>query len=120
MFGLVLAVAACGAIESGTVAFVPTPLEAQVPESFRLEAAAFRFETEPRYSTGRYSVQAVRFPSPLVTPDPENNTVHAEYFHPARPAPNGRRPAVIVLHILGADFALSRFIASRLADRGVA
>ena len=30
------------------------------------------------------------------------------------------RPAVVVLHILGADFALSRYLAARLADRGVA
>ncbi len=28
--------------------------------------------------------------------------------------------AVVVLHILGADFALSRYLAARLADRGVA
>jgi dienelactone hydrolase len=66
------------------------------------------------------------FPSPLVTPDVENNTVHAEYFAPKEPAAApgvsavARRPAVIVLHILGADFALSRYIAARLADRGVA
>ena len=64
-----------------------------------------------------YTVAAVRFPSPIVTPDPENNTVHAEYFRPVGP---GRRPAVVVLHILGADFALSRYLAARLADRGVA
>ena len=56
-------------------------------------------------------------PSPVASPDPENNTVHAEYF---RPEAAGRRPAVVVLHILGADFALSRYVAARLADRGVA
>ena len=31
-----------------------------------------------------------------------------------------RRPAVVVLHILGSDFPLSRYMAARLADRGVA
>ena len=31
-----------------------------------------------------------------------------------------KRPGVIVLHILGADFPLSRYMAARLADRGVA
>ena len=59
----------------------------------------------------------LRFPSPIVTPDEANNTVHGEYF---RPKGGGKRPAVVVLHILGADFALSRYYAARLADRGVA
>ena len=58
----------------------------------------------------------LRFPSPITTPEPENNVVHAEYFRPNGPGP--KRPAVIVLHILGADFPLSRYMAARLADRG--
>jgi dienelactone hydrolase len=37
----------------------------------------------------------LRFPSALVTPDPENNTVHARYFRGA--GPSGRRRAVVVL-----------------------
>ena len=53
----------------------------------------------------------------MTTPDVENNTVHAEYFRPNGP---GKRPAVVVLHILGADFALSRYLCARLADKGVA
>ena len=118
MHGLILvALLASGAIERGEVAFRPTAAEAAVPERFRLEAADFGFEMEPLRTTERYTVAAVRFPSPVVTPDPENNTVHAEYFRPVGP---GRRPAVVVLHILGADFALSRYLAARLADRGVA
>ena len=74
-------------------------------------------------TSGRFTVAALRFPSPVVSPDPVNNTVHAEYFRPIAPGPEkitGRRPAVIVLHILGADFALSRYLAARLAERGVA
>lgn len=104
----------------GEAAFVPTPAEAEVPERFRLPAATFTFEMSPRRTTPRYRVWAVRFPSPIETPDVENNTVHAEYFEPlADPGPRGR-PAVVVLHILGADFALARYYAARLADRGVA
>ncbi len=103
--------------ERGAVVFRPTAAEAAVPEPFRLDAATFAFALEPLRETPRYTVSALRFPSPIVTPDPENNTVHAEYFRPEGP---GRRPAVIVLHILGADFALSRYLAARLADRGVA
>src|SRR5436305_3470309 len=68
-------------------------------------------------SEDAYTVSAVRCASPITSPGPENNTVHAEYF---RPAVGGRRPAVVVLHILGADFALSRYVCTRLAQRGVA
>jgi dienelactone hydrolase len=104
-------------VERGEVEFRPTAAEAGVPARFRLERATFAYECEERLRTARYAVWAVRFPSPVTTPDPENNTVHAEYFRPEGP---GRRPAVVVLHILGADFALSRYLAARLADRGVA
>jgi poly(3-hydroxybutyrate) depolymerase len=68
--------------------------------------------------TPRYRVALLRFPSPVVTPEPENNTVHAEYFEPV--GFTGKRPAAVVLHILGSDFPLSRYMAARLADRGVA
>jgi dienelactone hydrolase len=114
---LILAAALTGTVQHGTVAFRPTEAESSVPQQFRLEAAEFPFECGPLRREDRYSVTAVRFPSPIVTPDLENNTVHAEFFRPIGDKP---RPAVIVLHILGADFALSRYLAARLADRGVA
>jgi dienelactone hydrolase len=113
----VLLLLLAGTPSVGEARFVPTDAEARVPERFRLEASTFAYETEELRRAGGYTVHAVRFPSPVVTPDPENNTVHAEYFRPDGP---GRRPAVVVLHILGADFALSRYFAARLADRGVA
>jgi len=105
--------------ESGALHVDPGPAEAAVPEPFRLTPARFSFEMEPIRSAETHSVWAVRFPSPIESPDPVNNTVHAEYFLP-RTAAAGRRPGVVVLHILGADFALSRYLAARLADRGVA
>ena len=58
------------------------------------------------------------FPRQSPPPIPENNVVHAEFFDPV--GFPGRRPAVVVLHILGSDFPLSRYVAARLADRGVA
>jgi dienelactone hydrolase len=120
MFSLVaLTIVSLGAVARGEATFRPTAQEGQVPELFRLPAASFAFETEPRLETPGYTVLALRFPSPIVTPDPENNTVHAEYFRP-KGGDARRRPAVVVLHILGADFALSRYVAARLADRGVA
>ena len=48
--------------------------------------------------------------------DEVNNTVHAEYFQSKAP---GKRPGVVVLHILGADFAIARYYAARLASEGV-
>ena len=105
------------AIESGEAIFRPSPAEAAVPELFRLPGASFRYELEPIRDSPNYTVSKLRFPSPIETMDTANNTVHGEYF---RPKGGGRRPAVVVLHILGADFALSRYYAARLADRGVA
>jgi dienelactone hydrolase len=105
-------------IERGEVEFRPGPEESSVPERFRLERAVFTYELEPVLRTPNYSVSRLRFPSPVTTADPENNVVHAEYFAPTLGGP--KRPAVIVLHILGADFPLSRYMAARLADRGVA
>jgi dienelactone hydrolase len=107
-----------GEMERGQVAVRPGLGESSVPERFRLEPAAFAYELEPVLATPRYSVARLRFPSPIETAVPENNTVHAEYFRPV--GRSRRRPAVIVLHILGADFPLSRYMAARLADRGVA
>ncbi len=103
----------------GEAAFVPTAAEADVPERFRLEAATFGYEMVLRRETPRFRVWTVRFPSPLTSPDIENNTVHAEYFEPTAEAGPSGRPAVVVLHILGADFALARYYAARLADGGV-
>lgn len=103
--------------QSGSVEFRPTSAEAAVPALFRLSPARFSYEMTLRLEAPEYSVSSVRFPSPIVTPDVANNTVHAEYF---RPKGEGKHPAVVVLHILGADFALSRYMAARLADRGVA
>jgi dienelactone hydrolase len=106
----------CG-IAQGEASFEPTPAEQEVPALFRLAAARFPYETELLRTTDSCTVWAVRFPSPMVSPVLENNTVHAEYF---RPTTSGRHPGVVVLHILGADFALSRFMAARLADGGAA
>ena len=104
-------------IMTGHTTFRPSPAEVDVPPAFRMAESTFPYETQLLRTTPRYTVEAVRFPSPVTTADIENNTVHAEYFRPSTP---GKRPAVVVLHILGADFALSRYLAARLADRGVA
>jgi dienelactone hydrolase len=105
-------------VEKGEVAFRPGPRESSVPDRYRMSPGAFSYELSTEMTTRRYVVSRLRFPSLIETPDVENNVVHAEYFAPAEIGP--KRPAVIVLHILGADFPLSRYMAARMADRGIA
>ncbi len=112
--------AADASVERGEITFTPTAAEADVPERFRLAEATFGYEMELVRETERYRVYKVRFPSPVETRDAANNTVHAEYFQPIAANAESRAPGVVVLHILGADFALSRYLAARLADQGVA
>jgi dienelactone hydrolase len=107
--------------QKGVLEFRPSNAENSVPELFRVGAARFQWELKPVRTAQRHHVWSLRFPSPVVGDVPENNVVHAEYFLPAAPPPEGRKyPAAVVLHILGADFPLSRFMAARLADHGVA
>lgn len=100
----------------GEVEFRPIPAEAQVPERFRLEPGRFAYSMTPIREMPAYTVWAVRFPSPIKSPEPQVNRVYAEFFQPKAAQ---KRPATIVLHILGGDFALSRYLAARLADRNV-
>ncbi len=91
--------------------------ENRVPAPFRLEARPdVAFELKPLASAATaFAISEVTFPSPVVTPHQANNTVHCEYFCPAG---EGRRPGVIVLHILGGDFPLARLFCRGLATRG--
>lgn len=117
LFGIFLA-AAEGAEREGEIRFEPTADEPTVPEMFRLAPATFRFHQQPRKTTATgYDVWEVTFPSPVETAVEANNTVPCEYFRPLGP---GKHPAVIVLHILGGDFDLSRLFARQLAQGGVA
>ena len=66
-------VALLGGVERGEATFQPMADEINVPEQFRLDAATFPVEVELLRVTPNYRVSAVRFPSPIVTADPENN-----------------------------------------------
>lgn len=85
---------------------------------YRLETARFRWRQTPRDSLSKtYAMSEVTFPSPIETPHVNNNTVHCEYFQPLSA---GKHPGVIVLHILGGDFDLSRLFCRQLAHDGAA
>lgn len=106
-------------VRKGEVRFEPAENQDQaVPELFRLPAATFEFTETPQPEwKGEVKVSLVTFPSPVKTPHESNNTVHCEYFRPAKP---GKYPACVVLHILGGDFPLARLFANNLAKNGVA
>jgi cephalosporin-C deacetylase-like acetyl esterase len=106
-------------IRKGEIHFEPTANQDQaVPELFRLPAATFEFAETPQPEwKGDVKVSLVTFPSPVKTLHESNNTVHCEYFRPAKP---GKYPACVVLHILGGDFPLARLFANNLAKNGVA
>ena len=91
--------------------------EQDIPELFRLTAATFSWEHTPPKIFDSFETFRVTFPSPVTTAEPRNNTVHCEYFVPRGAGPF---PAVIVLHILGGDFELSRICCRTLASSNIA
>ena len=103
--------------ERGAIDFIPTARESQIAERFRLAPHRFAWEAQPTtLVTDNFEVWEVTFPSPVTTAEEANNTVHCEYF---RSRQSGQRPGVIVLHILGGDFPLSRLFCNMLAQHGV-
>lgn len=104
--------------ERGQVRFLPTVSESGIEARYRLEPHAFDYELRHLPKVGvSITISDLTFPSAVVTETAVNNTVHCEYY---RPRGEGPYPAVVVLHILGGDFALSRVFANSLAQHGVA
>lgn len=102
----------------GTIRYEPPAGDERIAERFRLQTHDFAFEQKPiGATTEELSLWTVTFPSPVVTPHANNNTVHCELYLPRRDKPV---PGVIVLHILGGDFNLSRLFCASLAEKGVA
>ncbi len=103
--------------QSGTVRFTPVGDETAIPKQFRLAPHSFDYELVPQHSLSKVmTVAKVTFPSPVVTPHENNNTVHCEYFRSSAPGP---KPGVIVLHILGGDFDLARLFCRALAGKNI-
>lgn len=102
-----------------TIEFHSDDSRDQVPERFRLKPHRFEAEVERKYELQRAGVEvfAVRFPSPVETEHPENNTVYCEFYRPSKP---GKYPAVIVLDILDGKQIVSRGEAVWLAQHDVA
>jgi len=116
---VIITVAPMARAQSGTVKFAPQDDQSKIPARYRLEPHEFNWVMTPKADWPISGVEMfeVRFPSPVTTKYPENNTVHAEYFRPKKAGPF---PAVIVLDITGGNQMLSRTIARHLAQNGVA
>jgi dienelactone hydrolase len=114
------------AARRGVIEFQCGDSERSLPERFQLAPHQFEFAEVPVSSVARnMRLSKVTFPSPVETPHENNNTVHCEYFCPlgennSELGGEARVPGVIVLHILGGDFDLSRLFCRTLASRGVA
>ena len=106
------------AITKRVIDFTSNDVTNKVPEQFHLAPHKFPYEMELKYDLKHSGVEvySVRFPSPVVSPHAENNTVHAEYFKPKKP---GKYPAVIVLDIMDGAALVSRGEAMWLAMNGV-
>jgi dienelactone hydrolase len=110
---------AAGPVEKGDFCFRPLDGQADVPARYRLQERSFSYEMDRKLDLPALGVTVyrLRFPSPVTSPDKENNTVHAEYY---RPKGTGPFPAAIVLDITAGNQMLSRHISAYLADNGVA
>ena len=106
-------------VEKGVVHFEPVGDQKDIPELYQLKAQTFKFELEKKRDLplGEMEVYHLRFPSPVTTDCPENNTVFAEYYRPKGPGPF---PGVIVLDITAGNQDLSRLIANCLAQNKIA
>lgn len=103
---------------TGEVNFQPAEDEARIAPQFRLKKHRFDFRQTPiETASTKIRISELTFPSPVATPHENNNTVYCEYFCPLE---KGKHPGVVVLHILGGDFALSRLFCRTLAHHGVA
>ena len=106
---------------SGEVKYLPAANEDGIPDRFKLAAHSFAYEgTRFPLESTTLEIWDVTFPSPVKTASEINNTVHCEYYRPKGLAAGKKAPGVIVLHILGGDFQLSRLFCNNLAQRGVA
>jgi dienelactone hydrolase len=106
----------------GEIAYQPAADETGIPARFRLAAHTFPYAARSLgIDSPTLQVWDVTFPSPVKSPHERNNTVYCEFYQPlGRAKGQAQTPAVVVLHILGGDFALSRLFCNALAQHGVA
>ncbi len=103
---------------------LPLPAQGNPTNAFTVATTSdgkpFSYEVVGREAGSGYHILQLRFPSPVESALPQNNTVPAWLFLPDEPGLTGnKRPAVICLPILNGDEDLSRAVCSVLVQRGV-
>lgn len=85
---------------------------------FAPEPQTFSYTVEAGDEDDSIRMVRIVYPSPMLSPYPENNTIPGELYLPKNA--KGRVPAAIVLDILDGRAVLPRMMARSLANRGVA
>ena len=94
------------------------------------DGAKFDCRMQLRAKRPGFRVYRLTYPSPVVTPVKQNNTIPADYYLPDGIELGGiesggiesggpRRPAVVCLHILQGNFELAHMTCSLLASQGI-
>lgn len=81
--------------------------------------APFAYQSRLLSDRTGFRIYRLTYPSPMVTPVQQNNTVPADFYVPKNLQPDAKYPAVICLHILDGDEQLTDLVCSVLAGRGV-
>ena len=81
--------------------------------------APFDYRIRLLADRAQFRVYRLTYPSPVVTPVVQNNTIPADYYLPKNLQPGSKYPAVICLHILDGNEPLTDLVCSVLAGRGI-
>ena len=79
----------------------------------------FEYRIRPLAERAEFRIFRITYPSPVVTPVEQNNTIPADYYLPKNLLPGVKYPAVICLHILDGNEPLTDLVCSVLASRGI-
>ena len=90
-----------------------------VPAEQSFTGKAFDYERVLRERGPKHTIYDVRYPSPVVSPHPENNTVPAELYLPVGVTQEHAFPAVVCMHIIHDNFDLEHLLCTRLAQSGI-
>lgn len=118
--GAIVAAALGASAASAFAAEDPEELPRTVPVARTYNDSPFSYRIESRSRKSGVVVLRLTYPSPVVTPVEQNNTIPAEYYLPGEVKPGQpKRPAVICLHILHGNYELERMTCSMLAAHGI-
>jgi len=95
------------------------PERVSVPAEQSYTGKAFDYTRVLREQTPKHAVYDVRYPSPVESPHPENNTVPAELYLPVGVTKDHAFPAVVCMHIIHDNFDLEHMLCTRLAQNGI-